>query len=167
MVKNDIETHPDHSAYTVSAPVHEAGYDSLMTAQIFLKLAVQLYETSSSREALINRANGDATEIDLMDLSTELDEPSNEEEETAANTTQQKLVYGHATKFDLLLNMDDEESDVSSTGPSEQDSLIEQKVIEGKLLPRLDDGFWGKYKNKLRVFGTTEEVCDLSAHHQL
>lgn len=156
---NGIETHPDHSSYTVSTPIHEAGYDSLMTAQIFLKLAVQLYETSSSREALVSRANGDATEIDLMDLSTEPDEQGKTE-----NTTQQKLVYGHATKFDLLLDMDDEESGASSVGPSEQDSLLEQKVIEGKLLPRLDDDFWSKYINKLRVFGTTEEVCDLSVH---
>ncbi|EFE42803.1 CAF1 family ribonuclease, putative [Trichophyton verrucosum HKI 0517] len=122
---NGIETHPDHSSYTVSTPMHEAGYDSLMTAQIFLKLAVQLYETN--------------------------------EQGKAENTTQQKLVYGHATKFDLLLDMDDEESGASSVGPSEQDSLLEQKVIEGKLLPRLDDDFWSKYINKLRVFGTTEE----------
>ncbi|EGE04293.1 CAF1 family ribonuclease [Trichophyton equinum CBS 127.97] len=157
---NDIETHPDHSSYNVSTPMHEAGYDSLMTAQIFLKLAVQLYETSSPREALVNRANGDATEIDLMDLSTEPDDEQGKTE----NTTQQKLVYGHATKFDLLLDMDNEESGASSVGPSEQDSLLEQKVIEGKLLPRLDDDFWSKYINKLRVFGTTEEVCDLSVH---
>ncbi|OAL70460.1 hypothetical protein A7D00_5426 [Trichophyton violaceum] len=154
-----FETHPDHSSYTVSTPVHEAGYDSLMTAQIFLKLAVKLYETSSSREALVNRANGDATEIDLMDLSTEPDE-----QEKTADTTQQKLVYGHATKFDLLLDMDNEESSANSVDPSEQDSLLEQKVIEGKLLPRIEDDFWDKYINKLRVFGTTEEVCDLSVH---
>ncbi|KAK2879521.1 hypothetical protein FQN49_000795 [Arthroderma sp. PD_2] len=150
---------PDHSGYAASAPIHEAGYDSLMTAQIFLKLAVQLYETSSSREALIQQTNGDAAEIDLMDLSTALDEPAKKGDE---KTTQDKFVYGHTTRFDLLLDMDAEDS--SSTGSSEQDKFVDQKVIAGKLLPRFNDEFWTEYANKLRVFGTAEEMCDLGAH---
>ncbi|EEQ31090.1 conserved hypothetical protein [Microsporum canis CBS 113480] len=156
----NFETDSEHSAYIANAPQHEAGYDSLITAQVFLKLAVQLFETSTSREALIHRTNGDATEIDLMDLSTEPEEPT--KNDTKETETQKKLVYGHATKFDLLLSMEDEESSSGSTGPSsEQESLIVQKVIEGKLLPRFDDEFWAEYVNKLRVFGTSEEVCDL------
>lgn len=95
-----------------------------------------------------------------MDLSTEPEEPT--KNDTKETETQKKLVYGHATKFDLLLSMEDEESSSGSTDPSsEQDNLIVQKVIEGKLLPRFDDEFWAEYVNKLRVFGTSEEVCDL------
>ncbi|KAF3483344.1 uncharacterized protein GIQ15_02668 [Arthroderma uncinatum] len=147
---------PDHSGYSASAPMHEAGYDSLMTAQIFLKLAVQLYETSSSRKALIQQTNGAAAGIELMDLSTKPDEPRKHDD---AKSTQDKFVYGHATRFDLLLDMEAEDN--ISAGSAEEDSPVDQKIIEGKLLPRFDDEFWTEYANKLRVFGTAEEITTI------
>ena len=86
-----------------------------------------------------------------------------------------RSIFAHATKFDLLTDQTEDEVVVPSSlvkynplhDPEEplldfpEELAIKEKVDSGELIPRFDDKFWGIYGNKLRVFGTAEEVLDL------
>ena len=48
-----------------------------------------------------------------------------------------------------------------STLNSEYEAGILQRVKDGKLIPCFESTFWDAYRNKLRVFGTQEELCIL------
>lgn len=51
---------------------------------------------------------------------------------------------------------------LSVSAPDDKDAAVER----GSLIPRWDSDFWRTYGNKLRVYGTIEEVCDLTARRQ-
>lgn len=98
-----------------------------------------------------------------------------EETEVVTETTdvkEQRVAVAHATKFDALLDqMNEDASDDSNSDDttfedafltSGGDPVIETKIREGRLIPRLDDKFWKVYGNKLRMFGTAQRFCELS-----
>jgi poly(A)-specific ribonuclease len=179
--------HPQHSKYTTQKIEHEAGYDSLLTAQVFIRLSAELRDGGVD---LPQRKSKDVP--DMSNLQQTHQEAASEgySEGTlqtnpggAQKTFEQKSrpsgteppkepttrVLG--TRFDLLEveeALDEVDSNIPiddrrlSLGPSDSVEVM-QKAANGELIPRLGAEFWKVYGNKLRVFGTLERVCVMGA----
>ncbi|KAL1965715.1 hypothetical protein VTN77DRAFT_5215 [Rasamsonia byssochlamydoides] len=163
--KPEIVVDPHHSKYEHKELFHEAGYDSLLTAKVFIKLSAQLHKPT--HKAI-------DTEGPHLNISTALGEVKEEKKvqpptrEEPAQIPKAQSRFAHRTKFDLLTHTvetvdsdeteDGSSSDLSST---EGDGDIVRKIDKGELIPRFQSTFWKIYGNKLRVFGTEERVCML------
>jgi poly(A)-specific ribonuclease len=141
--------------------LHEAGYDSMLTAVLFLKLSVRMhlqkpamprwamgslgrmqlqfahpqsYDAQELFDSLMNARSGqaDSEESDLMDFTDSVD-----------------CVAYLPTPID------------STPAPAEPEDTVANMVSNGVLLPRFDAEFWTTYGNKVRIFGTHEGVMDL------
>lgn len=179
--------HPDHGKYNHSERFHEAGYDSLLTAQIFLKLASQLpkaqqsdssntsytgsewsQHTATSSDGIDNRnvSNlGGIPPTPAAQAETSLQALSLSEAKAARDSRVQSR-FAHGNLFDTLAADDtiDQIDDSNVTGPSNtvmNEVKVQEMVAEGKLIPRFDSPIWDIYGNKLRVFGTAERVFAL------
>ena len=212
--------------------MHEAGYDSLITAQILLRLSVEIHEeflkngppfgitegdcrsteTPKYQSKLIPSLapqpwnsdialkTGELIDVDgkgalnsLLFLDTVLKSTTKTSTPASSNPSESlpqqgpidwtqpaevariRSMFAHATKFDLLTDQTEDEVVVPSSlvkynplHDAEEPLLvfpeelaIKEKVDSGELIPRFEDIFWGVYGNKLRVFGTAEEVLDL------
>lgn len=82
-----------------------------------------------------------------------------------------RSIFAHPTKYDLLTdqsadtvnyNTSISEYSLLFTSDDKTNAIIEEKIEEGRLIPRFDNEFWKAYGNRLRVFGTVEEVCNLN-----
>jgi poly(A)-specific ribonuclease len=56
-----VVTHPEHSKYQEKEAFHEAGYDSLLTATVMIRLAAKLGAASEKHSAQSDQASGKAT----------------------------------------------------------------------------------------------------------
>lgn len=86
--------------------------------------------------------------------------------------------YSHSNSFDVLLDHDDE--DIAEETPASTSNAVKPATASpdlvselnklnlsnrrnhGSLIPSWDTDFWNVYGNKMRVFGTVEEVSDLT-----
>ncbi|EAW14551.1 CAF1 family ribonuclease [Aspergillus clavatus NRRL 1] len=181
-----IEIHSQYSKYNTRKIEHEAGYDSLLSAQIFIRLSAQLRDGRESPPESSSFA-------DLPhQVSPERVAEWTETEDRLNNTRQNTLVAdsqrhhrgqgrhdlpqapkpnAFGTRFDLLEIeeiIDSIDSDIPtddrklSLAPSDSAELM-RKANSGELIPRLGAKFWKVYGNKLRVFGTLERVCIIGA----
>lgn len=180
-----------HSKYQGKQLFHEAGYDSLLTAQVFVKLSVQLRDGGTSMqsetrpsapkqrptsvhgdtasEGAVSRASSSSGRRSDEVGSRPTQQPMNWKEK--AEVTRVRSAFSHRTKFDLLTDTaeetaeDSEEEelpeDESQLLSFEDDAEIARKVKAGELIPRSGAAFWKVYGNKLRVFGTQERVLTL------
>ncbi|KAL2011326.1 hypothetical protein VTN00DRAFT_4044 [Thermoascus crustaceus] len=179
-----------HSKYQGKQLFHEAGYDSLLTAQVFVKLSVQLRDggtsmQSETRPALKQRptsVHGDTASEGAVSRASS--SSGRRSDEAGSHPTQQPVnwkektevsrarsAFSHRTKFDLVTDTaeetaeDSEEEeqpeDESQLLSFEDDAEIARKVKAGELIPRSGAAFWKVYGNKLRVFGTQERVLTL------
>lgn len=86
-----------------------------------------------------------------------------------------RSMFAHSTKFDLLTDQTEEKVAIRSLikydlihDPEEplldfpEELTMTEKVKRGELIPQFEDKFWRTYGNKLRIFGTAEEILDLS-----
>ncbi|KAL1961158.1 hypothetical protein VTO42DRAFT_3103 [Malbranchea cinnamomea] len=229
-------TDSQYTRYAGEAALHEAGYDSLLTAQVFLRLSADLHERTLNKQLLsapFGAADGGRTsnhtpkpQWKLMNSSLapqpwnvnggrktdeliDIDEPgivtclasldrtfqnnkknavtppssqSSQPQQAPVNWHEPAEVarirssFAHPTKFDLLTDQTEEELKFPPTRvikyspPNDPDEplldfseklAIREKVDNGELIPRFDDDFWRIYGNKLRIFGTAEEILNL------
>ncbi|CAI7633115.1 unnamed protein product [Penicillium glandicola] len=146
-----IEIDPRFAKYKFRKRAHEAGYDSMLAAMAFIKLAGDIQRSSS--------------------------QPTKPQPQT---TTATSLVAGIMAQTSNLIvpksefsNFFDVETEtipmiqptqIARAGTSLADTgsgSIARLVNQGKLLPRLGDAFWDIYGNILRVFGTQERMVQL------
>ncbi|KAF4219726.1 hypothetical protein CNMCM8980_007556 [Aspergillus fumigatiaffinis] len=179
-----ISIHPQHSKYTTQKIEHEAGYDSLLTAQVFIRLSAQLrdggvdlpqqkstkgaQDTSNLQQAYQEVAPDAYAEGRLQTTSGSAQktfEQKSRPSSTGSPRAPTTRVLG--TRFDLLEieeAIDEVDSNIPiddrrlSLGPTDSVEVM-QKAASGELIPRLGAEFWKVYGNKLRVFGTLERVC--------
>lgn len=235
-------TDSQHSKYLNGKSLHEAGYDSVITAQIFLRLSAELHERtalkdqegskeapSPSGECTCNETTPStewrlnsllapqpwAYDIDKKtDRLIDVVEPNNNVmslaaldralNKTAANrlaptngipstgprqrpvnwrepaeVARIQSIFAHRNKFDLLTDQTEETVTLSTSSniikydpildpeapllDFPEELAMQQKVDNGELIPRFDSDFWQTYGNKLRVFGTAEEICVLTS----
>ena len=241
-------TDPQHTKYLNDKSLHEAGYDSLLTAQVFLRLSAEIHEQAVVKEEkmLSNLASpGECTYNETTpnaewqlnrilapqpwteDIAKhthsliDIEEPNNMMSLETLDGTMRKItgpdkfapnypspppsssssstfpqqrpvdwreplevarirsIFAHPNKFDLLT--DQTEETVSNSASSNnivkydpifdptrplldfpEETVMQEKVDRGELIPRFNSDFWEVYGNKLRVYGTAEEVCELT-----
>ncbi|OJJ88427.1 uncharacterized protein ASPGLDRAFT_63316 [Aspergillus glaucus CBS 516.65] len=130
-----MTVHPQHSKYHDQKVDHEAGYDSLLTAQIFIKLSAQL------------RHGGTSKYLGTAPLTPQ---PAESTESTNLRT-----------RFDLL-QCEETADTFGSSIPAATTPQTRKMVDNGELIPRFDAEFWKAYGNRLRVFGPSvvdSRVC--------
>jgi poly(A)-specific ribonuclease len=217
-----IDSH--HIKYLTGKPLHEAGYDSLLTAQVLIRLSAQLRDKEADLKEIShpiwpNRNSHNTLMADpggkscclsqitqcrtggKVDKPVDIDEPStgspmasetlrpgaagiersthrkrpcqspvNRQE--PAGIPREGSIFAHPTKFDLLTDQTEESIVLPnfeimryrSLGEAPSSLTFQEDHLERKenLMPSFGADFWEVYCNKLRVFGTAEEVCDLT-----
>ncbi|KAE8313357.1 ribonuclease H-like domain-containing protein [Aspergillus transmontanensis] len=148
-----ISVHEQHSKYNSQRIDHEAGYDSLLTAQIFIKLSAQLRDGGISKLP-------DPVEL-KEGLKGSVEKKSAARKEPLKTPTSTKL----GTRFDAL-DIEEINHQVESMALKSRKSSssvnVTRKVANGELIPRQGAEFWKVYGNKLRVFGPSiadPKVC--------
>lgn len=141
-----------HTRYQNTACPHEAGYDSLLTAQNFLKQAVQLPGARSraspaplqhSVSVVVQHTGG----IEKVTSKTTLTKHNGNETTNSRNKFAGKNVYEALEGIDPEATI--ETLTVADSGP--------------ELIPSFSAPVWKVYGNKLRVFGTQEKIFKLDS----
>lgn len=145
-----------HSKYSNRKSVHEAGYDSMLTAILFIRLSACVHQTGKLprgyRGQLENIAIGmtidPAPGVSHLFAHNDLGPVSQEVRETDSPDEQgcQDSVLPNSLPRGL-----------SDTGSE----TIAGLVRCGALVPRLGSEFWQFYGNKLRVFGTDAQFMEV------
>ncbi|EED22830.1 CAF1 family ribonuclease, putative [Talaromyces stipitatus ATCC 10500] len=135
-----------HTRYRKKACPHEAGYDSLLTAQVFIKQAVQLpgARTRSILQPTQATRKGNPTVQHTSGVALDISK------ETSTNDQ-----GGHKQKFG---------TNFSVFETTELENSIDKLAIPDgghELIPPFSSPVWKVYGNKLRVFGTHERVFEL------
>lgn len=163
----------EHFSYTEnSSREHEAGFDSWMTAEVFTKLAMRLYEASgawgNSGDDLIDvsavgeNVNPTAAGLPIEYLASQMQTVNLRK---SSKTTNGKLIGSKVSNIYDLLDQDDpgDMADISESDTSREVSPEKQKKSSSRQwLPGIENPFWDKYKNKLRVNAAEVGVCDLN-----
>ncbi|KAI2731979.1 hypothetical protein CBS147332_1118 [Penicillium roqueforti] len=141
-----IEIDPRFAKYKFRKSTHEAGYDSMLAAMAFIKLAGNI-------QRIKRRPTTTAPSL----VAGIMAQPSNNQAVTKK-------------EFNNFFDVDTETipliqaAQIAQAGTSLADTgsgRIARLVDQGKLLPRLGDAFWDTYGNILRVFGTQERMVQL------
>jgi poly(A)-specific ribonuclease len=152
--------------------LHEAGYDSYLTAQIFLKLAAKL-------DVSVPNHNDATHAVDPVELSTvSADSTSSDDDGGGVLLNPPPDAPHSANRFQILSELSpvkkkarqaslldsDIEDDMTGSPPLGQDgtaSVLANAARGNNFVPPLTAPFWRVYANKLRVYGTMDEVCEL------
>ena len=151
MTKLFAEVDSLFSKYLYRKNIHEAGYDSMLTAIAFLKMSIHLDDgklPKGKRGRLEDIAYGIATPCNqvVQDLFPE------------KNLLHVKNPF--TDFFDTEVEADSQTLPTPMALADTEIDEVKQKVKDGVLIPRLGDYFWRAYANKLRVFGAVEKtVC--------
>lgn len=141
-----------HTRYENAACPHEAGYDSLLTAQNFLKQAVQLPGARPRASSIASQH----TESVLVQHKGAFQKASSKTTLTTHNdneTINPRTKFAGKNVYEALERIDPEASIDTST-----------EVVSGpELIPSFSAPVWKLYGNKLRVFGTQERVFKLDS----
>ncbi|KAL2819250.1 ribonuclease H-like domain-containing protein [Aspergillus granulosus] len=138
-----ISIHPHFARYNLQKVDHEAGYDSLLTAQVFIKLSAQL-----------NTVNvAEITPTPRMDQKL--------------HTTVRHDLNNRFSQLQVKVLSEGSSHSAPAEDSGGIDRMSKKNLARGiqtangrSLIPRPDSQFWTIYGNKLRVFGTVERrVC--------
>lgn len=157
-----IVLHQEHAGYGSDfGKEHEAGFDSWMTAELFVKLVASKVPTSlvtrcpppSSPPHLISFSNSSSdSDSDGSPGGAPLNNSSNKDVEAdhhqPAAWHERQLNGRNRNLFSVLANVDD--------------SAREEEDPTTQWLPPFEHAFWEVYMNKLRVNASEGGVCDLA-----
>ena len=162
----DICLPEEFRSYQNRHQLHEAGYDSYLTAQIFLKLAAKLDVGRPSATHTVNpfelsTGSADSTSSD-DDSGGVVLEPAPHSANRFQVLSEPSPLKKKARQASLLDS--DIEDDMAGSPPLGQDgaaAMLAGAARGNDFVPALTAPFWRVYANKLRVYGTLDEVCDL------
>ncbi|CAD6505427.1 BgTH12-00918 [Blumeria graminis f. sp. triticale] len=165
-----ILLHQDHRAYGSNfGRDHEAGYDSWMTAELFVKLSASICSSNKLTSPIAasesrSQANSDTSRLNSVGFpSSDNSEASSHEatesllgpkntltaqELSTGSKAQNTLVYSNP--YAILEDVEDRER-LSETG----------QASCNQWLPEFSSDFWKIYSNKLRVNAIESGICDL------
>ncbi|KOS47238.1 hypothetical protein ACN38_g1800 [Penicillium nordicum] len=147
-----IEIDPRFSKYKFRNRNHEAGYDSMLAAMAFIKLAGDIQRNPSQPNVQPRPQTTTTPGLVAGIMAQPSNQPISKNE------------------FSNFFDVDNETipmiqpAQIDPPGTSLADTgsgSIARLVNQGKLLPRLGDVFWDTYGNILRVFGTQERMVQL------
>lgn len=158
-----IETDAAHGKYADQAALHEAGFDSKITAELATKLSAKLDAEQRGWDGVMPEP---ASESKMTDTRPADDVPSPEESagQGGVSLVVDKLVGLAVNPFHALSDHKDEDckEDEQTTDSHEDPWAAGRPWKPLERMPDFDDQFWKPYANKLRVYGTQEGVCDLA-----
>jgi poly(A)-specific ribonuclease len=146
------EIDPRFNKYKFRKSTHEAGYDSMLAAMAFIKLAGNIRRGGS--EPLAKASPPKTTAPSLV--AGVMASPSNQ------STPRCEFSNFFDTENELIptipaVHIAESGTSLADPGSEHITCLVNQSI----LLPRLGDTFWDVYGNILRVFGTQERVVKL------
>lgn len=180
-----LELHPAHTKYGSSEPLHEAGFDSYLTARVAIKIAAKLEEQGNYRRP-------ESVLSDSFFQTTEPDEFAGREETTKSLATiMRENVWGRTSSKENSALRDAVTETCRSSSPTIFGELASLEIGDGKdeeqqaapiewpqspsvgasewsahgdltTMPPWTSDFWRIYGNKFRVFGTLEAALDLN-----
>ncbi|KAJ6118456.1 Ribonuclease CAF1 [Penicillium samsonianum] len=148
-----IEIDPRFAKYKFRKRTHEAGYDSMLAAMAFIKLAGDIQRSPSQPTVKPGPQTNTAPSL----VASIMAQPSNSQ-------NYPKSEFSNFFDVDTETIPTIQPSQIARAGTSLADTgsgRITRLVNQGKLLPRLGDTFWHTYGNILRVFGTQERMVQL------
>jgi poly(A)-specific ribonuclease len=157
-----IVLHEDHNSYgSTIGKSHEAGFDSWMTAELFIKLSAKLYAE--------NRADYIDHEDDLGDSESS----SYDDDDVGgapllsptSNTTDPIPASLQLNKF-AVLAIEDPEPEPKTKRSASAKNVAFADHEPAQWIPDMDNPFWDVYANKLRVNAAEGGVCDLDAFQE-
>ena len=150
-----IEIPSEFNKYATNSPVHEAGFDSFLTARILTRLAAKI-----DGQYVLTEASKSETE-------NQQDRPLNDGQLKPASYLDQSIepipsgLDVHTPKYpDAIQTTNPLKHHNTFETLALEDSSVSYTKSEAKLMmPSYNRPFWTVYGNKLRVNGTLEEVC--------
>ena len=168
----------DHPRYLNSEKYHEAGFDSFITSKVFLRLASRLNAPASAKlepstDTMATPKTSENEQAGFVETPSAKKRRKLIEEDAPAKPAAPTTRFSHANLYDALPDENSEPPTAVSTptksrsdADKTQNTMPIQPLDSAKiseLLPAWDTDFWQRYSNKLRVYGTQEEECDLTA----
>jgi poly(A)-specific ribonuclease len=135
-----IEIPPEHNKYDFGSPVHEAGFDSFLTARVLIRL-------STKTEAERNSS------ADAPDAESEASLSASEDGGVALTAEQLKRATLHPSGKAGPYTFSDSNPFAALRNQGLED------VPPHTMMPHEHSPFWLQYGNKLRVNGTIEGAC--------
>lgn len=128
--------------------MHEAGFDSFLTAKVFIRLSARVaedegYNTSPEEEVY-------ATPPEYHGVP-----PLPETEKAGPSAS------SYHNSYELLGNLDIDDDDDDDNDHDNDDDNGNKHGPGTLMMPPSDSPFWSKYGDKLRVNGTVEGVCPI------
>ncbi|KAI1007377.1 hypothetical protein K3495_g842 [Podosphaera aphanis] len=162
-IKNPIILlHEDHRpAYYDFGKHHEAGFDSWMTAELFVKLSAKLNAEREKLCSLTSNAPVNTHTVSIRQASVEDRDQSNSSDKIKSDEGDIKASPNQKTHD----STDDANSIVSKNSYAglEINETSNLAAIEVNIwLPSFSDPFWQIYFNKLRVNSIEGCVCDIA-----
>ncbi|TQS36958.1 hypothetical protein Golomagni_02581 [Golovinomyces magnicellulatus] len=164
-----ILLHQDHREYGSSfGKDHEAGYDSWMTAELFLKLSAKLHSEQNELKdlkkntGLSHDENKSSLDISDNDIHKEIHSPTSSISSTqsfqeAIHPTKNKnSSFASTNPFAVLETIDPERN------PEDTSKLNTNITCSHRWLPDFTDDFWLAYLNKIRVNSIEGGTCDMA-----
>lgn len=153
-----IRVHEEHDKYEAREAFHEAGFDSLLTAKVAIRLSAKL---EADERAVMDTQDVSRTGLARADS---LDEDSGTGGVALSGTFGGMTIDPSPAE---VVNESKPSWDVPDpdVAPQGQDLWSAEAVAKHwepmRLMPRYDTKFWTTRGNRLRVFGTKEGVCPL------
>ena len=167
----------DHPRYLNSEKYHEAGFDSFITSKVFLRLASRLNAPPSAKlepstDTMAHPKTSENEQAGFVETPSAKKRRKLIDEDAPAKPAAPTTRFSHANLYDAL---PDESTETPIATPTTSKSQAEARNTTiatpiqpldsakiSELLPAWDTDFWQRYSNKLRVYGTQEEECDLT-----
>lgn len=138
------------------SPMHEAGFDSFLTAKILIRLSARV--ESEAQGDLSPASDDEAYQTASEDGGVSLNDQDDSAPRGRLDGTKSQLnlevgpsTLSHNNPYNLLNNL--------SLGDPLRAQLAGPKPMTPTMMPPEASSFWTRYGNKLRVNGTVEEVC--------
>ncbi|KAF8849230.1 CAF1-domain-containing protein [Acephala macrosclerotiorum] len=151
-----ILLHEEHTSYgTELGRAHEAGFDSWMTAELFVKLAAKLY---GERKEILGEESSESGSVSEESHSAG-EGFLNEHHESRGGVELKKA----KSSEDLISFMDNQPPECHAMGLASTSAAVEESAVKVRQwLPKISSSFWGIYVNKLRVNASESGACDLA-----
>ena len=181
---NETEQSNQLPPYLSEGRYHAAGFDSFVTMKVFLKLAgrmdaaIRMKEGRKTTETPATKAKNkkrkprskpseDLAGGTFFDANPFENLPQNDEDADVPLGENNKQMDG--APVDATTMHPSSETPISSSrainrndGVVDVTAMAKPVIWASHLIPAWENIFWKAYGNKLRVYGTQEEVCDLT-----
>lgn len=147
-----IDCHPHHSRYTSPQQyLHEAGFDSYMTARVAIRLASRLDTSRPQTPEPISTAESCGNKLIPLKNNPPTAKTALQELEELFSINPLQIKESQCESPQIRLQFEEKAQLTPET----------QKPKPALFMPSFDNNFWKTYGNRLRVNGTAEEVLVL------